>query len=289
MLDTSKWGQKTTSSQKGCLTVIRGAGNDLGKHLTVEGQVVVGRAPRSGLQIQDLGTSWRHARVVPKEDGRFLLEDLGSTNGTRVNGVAVESPWVLRDGEKIFIGQTVVRFSLADDEDLCFHSEVSQLLSTDPLTGLESKRKFDDALDFSVQACRRKKAPLSLLMMDLDGIKQINDTHGHLFGAHAISEAGRLIGRLVGEKGHACRFGGDEFTVFLPDHDKEAGAELAEAIRTQLEEASIERKSIRLKPTISIGVAAFPGDGEAVLDLVAAADAALYDAKRAGKNCVRTA
>jgi two-component system cell cycle response regulator len=280
--------KKGADVRKAFLTVIRGGGNDLGKHIVVEKPIVMGRAPDCDLTIQDLGTSWHHARITPKSEGIYEIEDLNSTNGTRINGVLIEGPWKLREGEKIFLGEAVVRFGLADEMDLGFQSEVSQLVGTDPLTGLESKRGFDNALDYALEIARRLEQPLAVLMMDMDGVKAINDQHGHLFGAHAIGETGRIIARVVGKDGHACRFGGDEFTVFLTGHDKPAGVRVAEKIRTEVEEAEVEKDGIKLSISISIGVASFPEDGDHVLELVAAADAALYRAKGAGKNRVST-
>jgi diguanylate cyclase (GGDEF)-like protein len=280
--------KKAADVRKAFLTVIRGGGNDLGKHIVVEKPVVMGRAPDCDLTIQDLGTSWHHARITPKGDGVYEIEDMKSTNGTRINGVLIEGPWTLREGEKIFLGEAVVRFGLADEMDLGFQSEVSQLVGTDPLTGLESKRGFDNALDYALEIARRLEQPLVVLMMDMDGVKAINDMHGHLFGAHAIGETGRIIAKVVGTDGHACRFGGDEFTVFLAGHDKPAGVRVAEKIRSEVEGAEVEKDGVKLSISISIGVASFPDDGEHVLELVAAADAALYRAKGAGKNRVST-
>lgn len=180
----------------------------------------------------------------------------------------------------------MVRFSLADEWDLDFQREVAQLVSTDPLTGLGSKRSFDEALDQALACSRELGEPLALLMMDLDRIKPINDRYGHLFGAHCIREAGRIIGRVVGDAGQACRFGGDEFTAFLPGRDRTAALELAERIRVAVETAGMAKDGVPLSPTISIGAAAFPVDADGVLDLTAAADRALYRAKARGKNRV---
>jgi len=160
------------------------------------------------------------------------------------------------------------------------------LVNTDPLTGLPSKLRFDQALEFAMQDCGHSGLPLSMLMMDMDGLKKINDTHGHLFGAYAIGETGKVIARVMGGTGQACRFGGDEFSAFLPAYDVEAANTLAEQIRLAVENAGLEKDGILLKPTISIGVAAYPATGEKLLELVAAADEALYRAKAMGKNCV---
>ncbi len=272
--------------RKAFLTVIRSSATDLGLHIVVEKPITLGRDPDSDLTLQDLRISWNHAQVAPQEGGGYIIEDLGSTNGTRVNGIPIQGPYPLQDGWKIFVGETVIRFSLADEIDLCFTNEVAQLVGTDPLTGLESKRKFDAALDYEVALAKRGDYPLAVLMMDMDGVKAINDTHGHLFGAYVIKKTGEIIASIVGENGHACRFGGDEFTAFLPRLSTEPAIALAERIRRAVEIAPMVREAIVLKPTISIGVASYPTDGEMVMELVEAADRALYRAKAAGKNRV---
>jgi len=241
----------------GSVTVIRGRGDDLGR-----------------------------CRIVPKGGSRHVLEDLGSTNGTLVDGTRVNQAWNLEDGQKILIGETVLRFELHDEIDLKFSAEVAHLLRTDPLTGLQSKRSFDHALAFAVTEAVRAGTPLSVLMMDLDGIKQINDTHGHLFGAYSIQQAGQIIQCELGQGDRACRFGGDEFTAYLPGQDRSAATAFAERIRSKLDTAGLEKDGVPLHPTVSIGVSTLPDDGEDQQELVTAADKALYRAKAAGKNRV---
>jgi len=268
------------------LTTIRGGKGDLGKHIVVKGPVILGRSQRCDLSFNDLGVSRQHAQVIPQNDETYILNDLCTTNGTRVNGRSVEGPWPLGEGENIFLGNSIVRFSLANKIEVGFHQELVQLVSTDPLTGLESKRYFDDALDNALTRACRKSEQLAVMMMDMDGIKPINDTHGHLFGAYCIRTAGHIMGRLIGTAGHVCRFGGDEFIAFFPGHDQPVALEMAERIRMAVEDAGMEKDGISLIPTISIGVAIFPQHGEEVLDLVATADQALYRAKAEGKNKV---
>ncbi len=269
------------------LTVIRG-GQDLGVQAQIEVPASIGRDPASTLPLQDLGVSWEHARITPQGAGVYLLEDLGSTNGTRVGGTPLTGGRSLADGDKIFLGESVVRFSLSDAMDMDFLQEIGQLVGTDPLTGLESKRRFDDAFDYALKVGAQQTSPVAMLMMDMDGVKQINDTHGHKFGAYVIGETGRLIAKHLSAGGHACRFGGDEFSAFLPGIEKDAACAVAETIRTALEVAGFEKDGIALKPTISIGVGCYPADGEDPMALLEHADAALYRAKGDGKNCVRT-
>jgi len=270
---------------KAFLNVIRSRA-DLGVHTFIDGPTMLGRDPDCTIPLHDFGVSRHHAIIRPAGKGVYILQDLESTNGTLVNGSPVKGTRVLQDGEKIFVGDTVLRFALADEMDVNFHSEVATLVSTDPLTGLPSKRRFDQAFEFELQSAKQNNSPLSILMMDMDGVKQINDTHGHLFGAHVIGETGRLIANVVEKKGRACRFGGDEFSAFFPAHDLEAAMSMGEQIRHSVESAGFEKDGIPLHPTISIGVACYPKSGTDLLALVATADKALYLAKELGKNRV---
>ncbi|MCO8120537.1 GGDEF domain-containing protein [Stieleria sp. TO1_6] len=283
----SECGSCDRPAKTALLTVIRGHA-DLGVHQFLSGRTLIGRSPSCTLPLHDMKVSSQHAVITPLGNGDYCLDDLRSTNGTRVNGTPVTESWILKDGEKIFLGQTVIRFSLADELETSFHNEVATLVGTDPLTGLPSKRRFDEALEFSLQTALRNGSPLAMLMMDMDGVKRINDTHGHLFGAHVIGQTGRLIGHVVGDRGHACRFGGDEFSVFLPGHDNDTAAAIGEQVRLALENAKLEMQGIALHPTISIGVASFPQAASNALALLARADEALYRAKANGRNCVAT-
>ena len=275
------------ASRKAFLTVIRSR-VDLGVHAFIDGPMILGRNPDCHFPLHDHGVSWQHARITRQPNDEFCIEDLRSTNGTRVNGTQIMGIETLYEGSKIAVGQSVLRFSLADEMDIDFHSEVETLVSTDPLTGLPSKRRFDQAFEFALRSAQQHKADLGVLMMDMDGVKQINDTHGHLFGAHVIGETGRLIAKVLGSRGHACRFGGDEFSAFMPAHNLDSALQTAEQIRQVVETAGFEKEGIPLKPTISIGVASYPQAGKEFLELISIADEALYRAKGKGKNCVAT-
>ena len=278
---------QTRSAKRAFLNVIRSRA-DLGAHAFLVGKTIIGRSDACTFPLHDLKVSGRHATITPNSDGEFILEDLNSTNGTRVDGSAVMGRTVLRDGDKIFVGETVIRFSLADDLDIDFHNEVATLVGVDPLTDLPSKRRFDEALEFAIQNALRRDISLAMLMMDMDGVKQINDTHGHIYGAHVIGETGRLIAKVIGSHGQACRFGGDEFSAFLPEHDLASACSIGEHIRQAIESAGFEMNGTALRPTISVGVSCYPQAAADSLSLITAADAALYRAKARGKNCVTT-
>ena len=215
-----------------------------------------------------------------------MLADLKSTNGTRVDGKLITASWNLRDGEKIFVGESILTFTEASDTDLVYLRDPVMQTGTDSLTGLESKRRFDDALDTALVSARLINSPLALLAMDLDGLQAIGELHGHPFSTHCIRETGRIIDKKVGASGYACRYGGDDFIAFLKGTNRQNASRIAEDIRTAIESADIRKEGISLNPTISIGIAVFPDDGSRVLDLTAIADQALYRAKAAGKNRV---
>ncbi len=260
------------------------SGNEVGRRLTVDGSLLVGRDPEADLTLTDALVSWHHARLEDRGDS-WAVVDLGSTNGTMVNSERRnEAP--LKPNDRIVFGSTVVSFELQDGVAQAYNEVVDRLLNIDDLSGLYVRRKFDTELGVMLDQARMQRQPVALLVMDMDGIKAINDRHGHLFGAYTIGEAGRLIGTVLGARGIAARFGGDEYLAALPGADVEAGAAVGEEIRTAIAQHHFEREGIKLSPGISIGVAAFPESAGDLASLFQRADEALYRAKQGGKNRV---
>lgn len=285
--DTTLYGgvelpKRAADPRTGSLVVIAGAAADVGTHLVVGDEVVIGRVG-ANLVLRDGRISRRHARVW-RDGARWLVEDLGSTNGTALNGRAIERPTPLGDGDKVYLGSTVVKFTLVDETEARYLEQMARLAGTDPLTGLHAKHRFDSMLEEALRTSRLGAAPLGLLVMDLDGLKRVNDTHGHRFGAHAIAVVGGEIGRALEGRGEACRFGGDEFCAYLP-LDHAAARAVADDLRARVQALSCELDGVDVRVTISIGLAMRDGETE-VAPLMAAADAALYRAKAAGRNRV---
>jgi diguanylate cyclase (GGDEF)-like protein len=270
------------------LVVLQGAEGDIGTHVLIDKTVVIGRDPSVELPLVDEGISRRHCEVK-HSDGHHWITDLGSTNGTLLNNLRVTGEaQELKAGDRIYLGECVVKFTYSDALEVGYHKQMDTLVGTDDLTGLIAKRRFDAAYVRAVDAARLTKSKIAVLMLDLDGLKQINDTHGHPVGAHTIAEVGRLIGSGVGAHGAACRFGGDEFAAFLPGASKVQGTRTAESIRVMVAKHRFEKDGVILKPTLSIGVAAFPEDGDTPDVLLRRADEALYRAKRTGRDRVNT-
>jgi diguanylate cyclase (GGDEF)-like protein len=272
------------------LIVLRGA--QIGRrYLLNEQAMIVGRreGQASVVIAGDAAISAAHCRIEHDPIGdAYGLVDLGSTNGTRLNGQPVTRRRRLRDGDKVLLGQTILKFTFHDVIEAEFHREVDRMMNIDELTGLVVLRVFEDRFRRTLAACAAAGRSLAVLMMDMDGLKKINDAHGHHVGAQTIAQVGRLLGRLLAPDGLVTRFGGDEFTAFAPDRDRDAAVELAETIRGALRAKPIDCGGVIVQPTISIGVAAFPEDGAGAEKLTRCADEALYRAKAAGRNVVST-
>lgn len=257
------------------------SGPELGQRTVLDRSLLIGRDPGVELVLSDALVSYHHALVEDRGDS-FTLVDLGSTNGTLLNGAPVREA-ALKPGDRIVIGNTVLGLELEDRE---YGAMVERLLNIDDLSGLYVRRKFDAELATQFEAARQHATSLALLVMDLDGVKAINDAHGHLFGAYVIGESGRVIGTELGARGMAARFGGDEYVAALPGLTAAEAEPVAERIRQAIAAHHFEREAIVLRPGISIGVAAYPEDAATPQELFEAADRAMYRAKQAGKNRV---
>ena len=155
---------------------------------------------------------------------------------------------------------------------------------TDPLTGALNRRGFIEEFQIELDRSSRGDQPVSLMIGDLDGFKQVNDRLGHMGGDMALERASGLLARWKRSTDRLARIGGEEFAMILPEADGEQGIMVAERLRAKLEEGF---EPLPVDLTISVGVAAFPEDGATLEELLHAADLAMYSAKRSGKNrCV---
>ncbi|WP_394826404.1 diguanylate cyclase [Pendulispora albinea] len=262
------------------------AGPDVGMRLRLDRSVEVGRDPQASLPLRDESVSWRHVRIEDRGAGEWAVVDLSSTNGTLLNSVRV-SDSSLKPGDRIFVGKTILEFQEQDAIREGFNAEVERLLSEDELSGLWVKRRFDAQLATTVSAVDiGSVAMVSCIVMDLDGVKGINDTHGHDMGAYVIGESGHVIGRVIGNRGFATRFGGDEFAAALPGVSKDEALRIADDIRVAIRAHVFQRNGVVVHPGISLGVASLPEDAGDAESLFRAADQAMYRAKRGGKNRV---
>ena len=267
------------------LIVLRGP--SLGDFFALEGEdLVLGSDPfRADIVVRDIEVSAKHARIYRKPGGGYFIRDLGE--GTAVNEEVVEGERALTDRDRISLGDSVLEFSCGDPVRADFHGALHRLISRDYLTDLLVKNRFDEEFEHCLETASAEGRPVGVLMADIDNLKKINDAHGHLLGEFVVGEVGRIIGELHDEGGRqATRFGGDEYQTILPGLSKEEALEVAEEIRRRVENHDFEREGVSLRPTLSLGAAAYPEDGATRADLTRAADEALYRAKRSGGNTV---
>jgi len=168
---------------------------------------------------------------------------------------------------------------------------VSEQAVTDELTGLSNNRRFRELISKEAARAQRFGHELSLIMLDIDDFKQINDTYGHLQGDKVLRMVGRVLHLESRGVDEPARYGGEEFAVALPETGLEGALDLAERVRVRIESEQVPRAggASPVKVTASIGAASMPGSANGAEALIAAADAALYEAKRAGKNRVASA
>jgi len=256
-------------------------------------QTIVGRGSQADLVLRDEIASRQHAEIkcLSMEDDcvEFYVTDLDSTNGTFLNGAKVTSQQLLQDGDKIKIGNHLIKFAMLDDSETEFQEKLHEMTQRDELTGLRSRRSLFADLDRRILDASRKAEgeQISALMMDIDFFKRVNDGRGHIVGSHTIRDVGHIIRDVVGSADLAARYGGEEYMAYVIG-SRECGFEIAEAIRKTVEAHPFPASTIdatqTIHITISLGVATFPEDGVGALEIVQKADQALFRAKVNGRN-----
>jgi two-component system cell cycle response regulator len=247
---------------------------------------VVGRLEELDIPLEGDGLSRRHARIYRDQFG-WWIEDLGSTNGTHVNEVRITKQ-LLNDGDSLRCGVAICKFLSGDNIEAAYHEEIYRMSVTDGMTNVHNKRFFLEFLEREVAGATRQQTPLSLVMVDIDHFKKINDTHGHLAGDAALKELCRRLKPRIRTTDLLARYGGEEFAFVLPQTPREGAMQIAEALRALVEAEPFTYEQIIMPATISLGLATLEPGGDAMTptNLIAKADANLYEAKRSGRNRV---
>lgn len=267
-------------------------GPEVGKMFKLEqDELTLGRAQNVEVRINDTGVSRAHAKVVRDPAGGVFIEDLGSANGTHLNGDKLARRQQLRDGDKITLGSTtILKFTYHDKLDESFQRQMFEAALRDSLTGAFNKKYFTDHLASEFSYALRHGTPLSLVMFDGDRFKLVNDTFGHLAGDAVLVELAKVTQESVRTEDLFARYGGEEFAVICRGISMHQAAHLGERLRRAVEARVIEHNGHRIPVTISVGVSGIP---DLMLrtpeELIEAADTALYAAKERGRNCVMLA
>jgi len=262
-------------------------GTNVGEMHKIEGpEIVIGRAVSATVRLNDDGISRRHCRVL-SIGGQVIIEDLGSANGTLVNGEMVQHH-ALKEGDKIRLGATTtLKFTYQDKLDESFQQQMIDAALRDGLTRAYNKKFFQDRLETEFAYARRHNAMLSLVMFDVDYFKRVNDTYGHLAGDAVLVHLARITQATIRAEDVLARYGGEEFAVICRGIALLNAGVLGERLRARVEQENFDYQGTRLPVTISVGVAALPeANATTPSELVRDADRALYEAKRSGRNRV---
>lgn len=270
-------------SGESCLVMI--AGPFLGKKypLIDEDEFTVGRDDKNFIVIDMDNVSRRHAQVVHR-GGKFFVNDLGSTNGTYLNDEELLEAVPLRTGDHIKVGGSIFKFLTGGNIETQYHEEIYRLTICDGLTQVFNKRYFLEYLEREMGRCHRYNRSLSLIMLDIDHFKSINDTNGHLAGDHVLRELGALLKPKIRREECFARYGGEEFAVVMPEAGGENARKFAEKIRKLVADHHFAFEGKDIAVTISLGVADLTGDMTEPLQFIKVADANLYKAKKQGRN-----
>ncbi len=275
------------------LTIIGGNETDFGKHFILEkARTMLGRSKTADIPILDGKISKVHCEIAVSRSGtgieQISIRDLDSTNGTYVNNESV-SQVALKAGDKVQIGDTVLQLSYSDEIEKEYHAKLFNFAARDALTGLYNKRFMLNELENYSRIARRSGRALSIIMIDIDDFKQINDRFGHLSGDEYLKELAALILGSLRDQDIAGRIGGEEFLIVLPETAIDGAFRLAVRIRKNVEEFVLHYQNSAIRTTISAGVCQFENEIKDVKEFLDLADHAMYEAKKSEKNKVMQA
>ncbi len=270
-----------------CLVVIYApVQSDLGKRFVLQKeQTSIGRDRENDIVLDSDSVSRRHAKIEHR-DGHFFVIDLDSTNGTFINDDAEPvSATQLRRGDQVKIGDTIYKYLSGSDVEAQYHETIFNMTITDGLTDVSNRKQLDTVLTKEMPRAQRHARELSLLIIDIDHFKDVNDTYGHLAGDTVLRELANILQKRLRPDDELGRYGGEEFCAILPETSREGAAAIGEELRTLVETHTFVVEGERIDVTISIGVSEL-AQGMDMKDFYKSADDKLYEAKRTGRNKV---
>jgi diguanylate cyclase len=211
----------------------------------------------------------------------------GNENGSTRGAVAVyvdQDDYFQRVGLDVFV--TFAHLGQVALEQAALRQRLEELATFDRMTGLLNRATLQEAMEAEFARTRRNRRPFSLLLFDLDRFKLINDNFGHAAGDQVLIEVAAVTRANLRDGDWLARWGGEEFLAMLPDTPAEEALKVADRLRVAIDGCEVKSNGRILRVTVSVGVAASPGQGESLNELLNSADVALYEAKRAGRNRV---
>jgi diguanylate cyclase (GGDEF)-like protein len=248
----------------------------------------VGRGEEVDIRLDDEGISRVHCSVEARGP-QALLRDLGSQNGTYVGGERIAER-VLVDGDRVQVGvATTFKLAWADEVEVNYQRRLAEIALRDPLTGVYNRRHFGERLASELAASRRYRRPVSVLMLDIDHLNRVNETHSRSAGDEVLRNAAQVLEGLVRGGDVVARVGGDEFALLLRETDLGGAQALAERLRDSIERMRTQFGGHEIAVTATLGLAVDvpeAREGSKPRDLVAGAERALERVKELGINRV---
>jgi len=277
------------SAWTACLVVLKGA--DVGNRVLLnKDEITIGRAKNADMCLTRGDVSRMHAIIQRLDEQQFLLVDKDSTNGTLVNANVIKSA-LLKDRDVISIGDSQLKFIASDSPEQAYYEGLYKRISLDKVLRIHNKYYFLSQLDEEIIRSQRYGSHLSLVLIDADDFKQINETYGHQAGDAALIQLAETFKSCIKETDILCRYGVEKFAIIMPEISQQQACELSEYIQSQVAKTPIHYADVAIDITVSIGVTSYVPDGTTETFtkglLISQAEKAMYEAKRnGGKNKV---
>jgi two-component system, cell cycle response regulator len=260
-------------------------GEELGRKYDLASESFsVGRSSKNDLQVDQDSVSRVHA-IFSLQKGKVVVGDAGSTNGTYVNDERIQGDHRLKNGDLVKIGRNIFKFIASNNIEAAYHDEIYKLTTVDGLTQVYNRRFFEEGIEREISRCRRYQRSLSLVMLDIDHFKRVNDGYGHLAGDVVLKLVASTVLKKIRREDILARYGGEEFGVVLPEIDLKGALSFAEKVRRLIEKTHFQFGEFTIDVTMSAGVATLEKQ-ESAEQLILRADEHLYDAKKLGRNRV---
>jgi diguanylate cyclase (GGDEF)-like protein len=266
-----------------CLVVLQGAevGN---KILLNKNEITIGRTKDMDICLTQGNVSRMHAVIQRLDEQQFLLIDKDSTNGTSVNEKAIKST-LLKDQDVISIGDSKLKFIASDSPEQAYYDKLYRRIHLDKVLRIYNKYYFLSKLEEEIILCERYSKELSLILLNVDHFKRLNDSYGHLAGDTALIQLAEICKEHIRETDTLCRCGVEEFAVIMPQTDQQQAYVLSETIRELVAKTPVNYADTAIDMTISIGITGYTPSATKGM-LITQADKALHQAKHSGRNKV---
>lgn len=272
-----------------CLVLLVGPSNEIGRQWPVDKtDYIIGRSPSAHVHIEDRSVSKSHAKIVMSA-GEVAIIDLESTNKTIVNEKLLTplQPHKLKNNDQIKVGNIILKFLERGNIETVSVAQTFNKALIDPLTGINNRGALDTQGAELYNKSRVLGHPLSVIMMDIDFFRKINETYGHPGGDAVLIELTRVVREsLIRGNDFFARYGGEEFCLLVLGTPPKQLEDICERIRKTIQEHHFSYKDVKIPVTMSIGYSSIIDGDHSWTDIRDRADKALYNSKNLGRNRV---